>query len=292
MKLLLFILMLGIILLVGCTSTISNQDLVNNSSRDALNDCFSKIVSSYGDSYVEYNKDVCRLSQAKETKDSRLCSDIKNENKAKECGDYFKELPFIQGTASREDILNKCECTHYCYGVKYKLECIFKNVQTPQQCLSFIGLHYDTDSEGTKIYLENANGCLKSLIERQEDFSFCDEYPDIYTEVCREIKEEEIAKEKEEIASSTMHVITDDQEVWIRSDMNKAKEIIEGWKKEGYLNFAIFNCKWSDQLEICIDYNALYREGKELECNYHKFTEEYGMEKISSFVGLIPSKWC
>lgn len=204
-KIILLIIIVVVLFLAGCMVPITTPEITESNAlnktpvvteNNALNDCFSKIDQAPGESYVQYQKDLCRLSVAKESRSQGLCSSIDNENKKEECNKYFDELPFVEGTATRDNILDKCECTYYCYGVKYKLDCIYKNVQTPQQCQSFMGLHYSTDFEGKKKYFEEGalKTCLRDLMERQSDVCFCNEYPHIYAEVCEENKKDDTEK--------------------------------------------------------------------------------------------------
>lgn len=261
-----------ILFLVGCTT----PKVGDQNENEALNYCFSEIDETPGESYVQYQQDLCRLSVAKESRNKALCSGIDNENKKEECINYFKELPFVEGTATKEDILKKCECDYYCYGKRYEIDCIYKNVNTPQQCLSLMGLHYDNYiSSPDKIYFEEGNlkNCLKSLISRTNDSSFCEDSPDSYFNFCEELEQEKASEEKARIASSTRHVMTDDKDKWVFShnQLDEAKGIIEGWKTEGYKNFRIIECDWDEEFEVCIDYNTVYDEGDPsgLECNRH-----------------------
>lgn len=293
------ILIIFIIFLVGCTPTITTPDIEDKSRNDALGDCLSNIDETPGESYVQYQQDLCRLSVAKESRNKALCSGIDNENKKDECIKYFEELPFVEGTATKEDILDKCKCTNYCYGLKYNLKCVNENVKTPQQCQSFMGLHWDTSPyEGTKQYFEEAElkSCLRSLINRQKDLSFCEEFPEIYSTICEEIKQEEIAKEKARIASLTRHVMTEDKDEWIfpHNSLDEAHGIIEEWKKEGYKNFRIIECTWDEEFEVCIDHDNGCVEGDctNIKLNRHLKDKMLGIDFYAKYPELLDRKVC
>lgn len=298
-RIILLTLVIIILFLAGCTSQVITPEVKSQSENGALNDCFSKIDQTPGESYIQYQKDLCRLSVAKESKNKVLCSGIDNENKKQECNKYFDELPFVEGTATKEDILEKCKCDYYCYGRIYEIDCIYKNVKNPQQCLSFIGLHYDNYiSSPDKIYFEEGNlkNCLKSLISRTNDTSFCEESPELYFNFCEEFEQEKISEEKVRIASLNRHVMTDDKDEWIfpHNSLDEAKKIIEEWKKEGYENFRVFECNWDEEFEVCIDYNAIYDEGdqSDLECNRHLREIGLGSDFWEKYPDLLDKKFC
>lgn len=285
--------------LAGCTSPITTSGEGDRVETNALSNCFSEIDETPGESYVQYQKDLCRLSVAKESRNQDLCLDIDNENKKEECNKYFDELPFVEGFANKEDILNKCKCDYYCYGRIYKKDCIYKNVRTSQQCLSFMGLHQSTDiTEGTKIYFEEKSlkDCLKSLISRTNDSSFCEESPELYFNFCEELEQEKISEEKARIASLTRHVMTDDKEVWIfpHNSLDEAHKTIEEWKKEGYKNFRIIECTWDEEFEVCIDYGNGCVEGDctNIKLNRHLKDKNLGIDFYEKHYELLDREIC
>ena len=88
-----------------------------------------------------------------------------------------------------------------------------------------------------------------------------------------------------------MHIMTDDKDLWIKSDRYKWKEVIDQWKAEGYKNFRVIQCVWDEEFEVCIDTNTLYDEGdiSGLYCNRHL---EINIDLEEKYPSLSERKYC